>query len=46
MEVEEASRVMEVTGMEGKAADDYGEYGIDGDDGGSTSLSMKVVLTM
>ena len=46
VEVEEALRAMEVTGMEGEAADDDGEYGICGGDGGSTSLSMKVVLAM
>ena len=44
MEVEEAPRVMEVAGMEGEAADEYGEDGIDGGDGGSPSLSMMVVL--
>ena len=32
--------------MEGKASDDYGEHGIDGGDGGSPSLSMKVVTEM
>ena len=35
VEVEEAPRAMEVAGMEGEAADDNGEYGIDGGDGGS-----------
>ena len=34
VEVEEAPRVMEVTWMEGEAADNFGEYGIDGGDGG------------
>ena len=46
MEVEEAPRAMEVPGMEGEAADDNGEDDIDGSDGGSPSLSMKVTLTM
>ena len=46
VEVEEAPRSMEVAGMEGNKADDYGEDGIDGCDGGSPSLSMKVVLEM
>ena len=44
--MEEAPRAMEVAGMKGEAADDNGEYGIDGGDGGSPSLSMKVVLAM
>ena len=35
VEVEEAPRVTDILGMEGEAADDYGEYGIDGGDGGS-----------
>ena len=35
VEVEESWRAMEVAGMEGEAADDNGEYGIDGGDGGS-----------
>ena len=43
---EEAPRAMEVAGMEGEAADYDGEGGIDGGDGGSPSLSMKVVLEM
>ena len=46
LEVEEAPRVMEVAGMEVEAADDNGEYGINGGDGLSSSLSMKVVLEM
>ena len=33
--MEEAPRAMEVAGMEGEAADDDGEYGIDGGDGRS-----------
>ena len=37
---------MKVAGMEGEAADDDIEDGIDGGDGGSPSLSMKVVLEM
>ena len=32
--------------MEGEAADDDGEDDIDGGDGGSPSLSMKLVLEM
>ena len=44
--MEEASRAMKVAGMKGEAADDYGEDGIDGGDGGSTSFSMKVLLAM
>ena len=44
VEVEEAPRAMEVARMKGEADDDNGEYGIDGDNGGSPSLSMKVVL--
>ena len=35
MEVKEAPREMEVARTEGKAADDYGEYGIDSCYGGS-----------
>ena len=46
MEVEEASRAVEAAGMEDEADDDDGEYGINGGDGGSPSLSMKVVLEM
>ena len=42
--MEEAARAMEVAGTEGEAADDDGEDGIDAGDGGSPSLSMKVVL--
>ena len=33
--MEEALRATEIVGMEGEAADDDGEYGIDGGDGGS-----------
>ena len=46
VEVEEAPRAMGVAEMEGEAADDDGEDGIDGGDRGSPSLSMKVVLAM
>ena len=46
VEVEEAPRAMEFAGMEVEAADDAGEDGIDGGDGGSPSLSMKVLLEM
>ena len=46
VEVEEAPREMEVAGMESEAADYDVEDGIDGGDGGSNSLSMKVVLAM
>ena len=46
VEVEEAPRAMEFAGMEGEADDDTGEDGIDGGDGGSPSLSMKVLLEM
>ena len=38
VEVEEAPRAMEVTGMEGNADADDVEDGIDGGDGGSPSL--------
>ena len=38
VKVEEAPMAMEVAGTEGEAADDNGEYAIDGGDGGSTSL--------
>ena len=44
--MEEAPRAMKVVGMEGEAADEDGEDGIDVCDGGSPSLSMKVVLAM
>ena len=46
VEVEETPRAMEVTGMEGEADDENGEDDIDGGDGGSHLLSMKVVLEM
>ena len=36
--VEEAPREMEGVEMEGKAADYYGKYGIDGGDGGITLI--------
>ena len=44
--MEEAPKEMEVAGMEGKTDDDNGEDGIDGSDGGSPSLSTKVVLAL
>ena len=46
VEVEEALMEMEVAGMEREADNDDGEYGIDGGDGVSPSLSMKVILAM
>ena len=36
--MEEEPRAMKVAGMESEAADDDGENGIDGGDGGSPSL--------
>ena len=46
VEAEEVPRAVEVSGMEGKAVDDDGEDGIYVGDGGSHSLSIKVVMEM